>query len=34
MRVVAALGGNERGQPLDAATQRRNVATAVSAPLS
>jgi carbamate kinase len=33
-RVVAALGGNallERGQPLDAATQRRNVATAVSA---
>jgi carbamate kinase len=34
MRVVAALGGNallRRGEPLDAATQRRNVATATAA---
>jgi carbamate kinase len=34
MRVVIALGGNallRRGEPADAATQRRNVATAVAA---
>lgn len=34
MRVVAALGGNallRRGEPLDAATQRHNVATATAA---
>ena len=34
MRVVVALGGNallQRGQPADAATQRRNVAVAVEA---
>jgi carbamate kinase len=34
MRVVVALGGNallQRGQPADAATQRRNVAAAVQA---
>ena len=34
MRVVVALGGNallRRGQPVDAATQRANVATAVAA---
>ena len=34
MRVVVALGGNallRRGQPVDAATQRANIATAVAA---
>ena len=34
MRVVIALGGNallRRGEPADAATQRRNVTTAVAA---
>ena len=34
MRVVAALGGNallRRGEPLDAATQRRNVGVATTA---